>query len=201
MAVAFDAASESHTGTTGSTSQASFGWTHTTSTDPQGVLVFVFVVTGTTTAPTATVSAVTYGATSLSAVAGAAAADTATECGRVEAWFVGSGVTTANNPTITVTRTNNANTMYAVAATLTGGIDLEVVTATIALLQENGAYAEQSIDDGSPGVNSLRFAGGYSGAASPPAVGANSTDMGSIDFSSAGRGRSGRPPQGKARAS
>jgi hypothetical protein len=44
MAVAHSAASESHTGTTGSTNQASFSWTHTQSGTPQGVLVFVHTI-------------------------------------------------------------------------------------------------------------------------------------------------------------
>jgi hypothetical protein len=44
MAVAHSAASESHTGTTGSTNQASFSWTHVQSGTPQGVLVFVHTI-------------------------------------------------------------------------------------------------------------------------------------------------------------
>lgn len=92
---------------------------------------------------------------------------------------------------ITVTRTNNANEMYAVAITVAADGDTE--TAGVVLLEGDGILAEQSINDGSPGSNSLRFAGinsGLSGivtnAASPGAnnlsSGANSTWVHDIDF-------------------
>ena len=72
MAVAHSAASESHTGTTGSTNQTSFSWTHTQTGTPQGVLVFVH-----TRDVADYISSVTYGGTGLTRVAGAVAIDTA----------------------------------------------------------------------------------------------------------------------------
>src|SRR3989338_6515570 len=86
-AVAHDAASESHTGTTGSTNQASFTWTHTPAGTPRGVLVYVF-----TRSATLTVTGVTYGGIAMTAVAGGAAVDTGGEPGRVDAFFLGASV-------------------------------------------------------------------------------------------------------------
>jgi hypothetical protein len=118
----------------------------------------------------------------MSLVSGGAASDTATEVGTVRAWFLGSSVPTGAQ-TITVTRTNNATEMYAVAFTVTASYNTEVYTSGIVLLQENGAFSEQSVTDGSPGSNSLRFAGGYSGGTAI-AAGASSTMAQSIAFAS-----------------
>ena len=72
--------------------------------------------------------------------------------------------------------------MYASAVTQTAGTDTEVYTPGIVLLQENGVYAEQLVDDGLPGTNSQRYAAGYSGGADILAAGAASTVINSIDF-------------------
>ncbi|MDP3794259.1 MAG: hypothetical protein Q8R07_05960, partial [Candidatus Uhrbacteria bacterium] len=174
--VANDAASESHTGTTGSASEASFSWTHTPVGTPRGVLVFV-----TTISATKTVTSVTYGGVAMTEITAGVAIDTVTEPGRIDTFFLGSSVPTGAQ-TVTVNRTNNTVVMYAVAATVTAGGNTEVYTPGIVLLQENGPFAEQLVTDGSPGVNSVRYAVGYSGTAAVLAAGANSTVLNSIDF-------------------
>jgi hypothetical protein len=181
MAVAHSAASESHTGTTGSANQTSFSWTHTQTGTPQGVLVFVYTFASTT----ALVTSVTYGGVSLTAVSGGTATDTAGEPGRTDTYFLGSGLGSGNQ-TITVNRTNNATVMYATAATVTALYNTEVNTTNIVLLQNDGTMAEQSISDGWPGSFSLRYAGAYSGLQAPPTAGASSTTLNSIDIGNYG---------------
>ena len=177
-AVANDAASESDTGTTGAASVASFTWTHTAVGTPRGVLVFVYTISA-----TSTVTSVTDGGVAMTQVSGGAAVDTAGEPGRVDTFFLGTGILTGARPVV-VNRTNNAVVMYAVAITQTAAADTAVTG--IILLQENQALAQQSVDDGSPGSNSVRYAGAYSGLGAPPAVGANSTLLHNIDFGAFG---------------
>lgn len=177
MAVAHDASTESHTGTTGSTSEASFSFTHTPAGTPRGVLVFTFNTGGASSAED--VTGVTYGGVSLTAVTGGTAADTATEPGRCTAWFLGRNIPTGAQ-SVVVTRTNNADTVYAVAVTVTAGNDTWY--AGVSLLQENQSVAEVSISDTSNGVNSVRYVGLYYGGNAPNA-GANSTALQSIVIS------------------
>lgn len=88
MAIAFDKTSESHTGTTLSTSEASFSWVHPSiMATPAGVLVYTF-----TNADADDATAVSYGGASLAAVSGGRAVDTTGEPGDCKAWFLGSGV-------------------------------------------------------------------------------------------------------------
>lgn len=176
MAVAFDASAESHTtGTTGSVSQASFSWTHAPVGTPAGILVFVF-----TNANTALISSVTYGGTSMNAVSGGMAADTTTEPGRCTAYFLGSSIPTGNQ-TVQVNRTNNTTAMYAVSVSVTADRNTEAVGPV--LLQNDGTLAEQNVDDGSLGTNSVRFAGINSGLGTAPSAGANSTIMQTFAYS------------------
>lgn len=159
MAIAFDASSESHTGTTGSASEASFSWTHTPVGTPKGILVFTFVNANADDA-----TAVTYGGVSLTAVTGGRAVDTAGEPGDCKAWFLGSSVPTGSQ-TVSVTRNNNANVMYAVAISVTSSQNSAVHEAGIVLVQEDGSISAQSVTDGSSGTgNSVRFAAINSGA-------------------------------------
>ncbi len=175
-AVADDAASESHTGITGSTNQASFTWTHTPAGTSRGVLVFVYTISA-----TKKVTSVTYGGVVMTEITGGVAIDTANEPGRVDTFFLGASVPIGAQ-SIIVNRTNDATVMYASAVTQTAGTDTEVYTPGIVLLQENGVYAEQLVDDGLPGTNSQRYAAGYSGGADILAAGAASTVINSIDF-------------------
>ena len=181
MAVAHSAASESHTGTTGSTNQAAFSWTHTQTGTPQGVVVFV----STFASVTDLITSVTYGGVGLTRLSGGSAQDAAGELGRMDAFFLGSGLS-AGNQTITVNRTKNATVMYAAAATVTAGADTAVPTQTIVLLQGDGTLTVQSVNDTSPGQNSVRYAGAYSGLGTPPAAGTGSTLLNSIDIGAYG---------------
>lgn len=175
MAVAFDASTESHTGSTGSASEASFSWTHTPSGTPAGVLVFVG-----TKANSAIITSVTYGGVTCSAVSGAEAIDTVGEPCRMKAFFIGSSVP-AGAQTVTVTRTNNTTVMYAVAYTVTASRDTEIYLPGIVLVQEDGALVEQSVDDGSPGTNSLRLGGLAWGRDGTLTIGSSSTQDQVID--------------------
>lgn len=175
MAVAHVVSSASHASGSFSVSQASFSWTHTTSTDPQGVLVLVFQGVASTDA----VTSVTYDGVTVPAVSGGRATDTATEPGSCAAYFLGSGVPATNNPTVVVNRTNNTTTMWAVCATVTAASDTEAVGVVLA--QENGVIAQQSVADGSTGADSVRYAGVYYGGATPAPAGADSTLLHSDD--------------------
>ncbi len=179
MAVAHDASSESHTGTTGSTSEASFTWTHTPVGTPKGVLVFVMQ----DNASTDKVTSVTYGGTTVPAVSGGFAADTAGEVRACKAFFLGVGIGTGAK-SVVVTRTNDSTLMYAVAITVTSAHDTEIYLPGIVLQQTDTALVEQLVDDGSTGVNSVRFAGGSFALNNVPSQGANSNALVGIDFGS-----------------
>lgn len=167
MSIAIDATSESHTGTTGSASEASFSWSHSggTSPAPKGVLVFTFVNANADDA-----ISITYGGVNVPVVKDSGnndvrAVDTTGEPGDCKAWFLGSGVPTGSQ-TVTVTRNNNSNVMYAVAITVTSSQDSDVYTGSggIVLVQGDTALIEQAVTDGSSGTgNSMRFAAVNSG--------------------------------------
>ena len=80
-----------------------------------------------------------------------------------------------------VTRTNNAASIYAVCVTVTATGDTEI--SDVVLLQEDQALIEWDVDDGSPGTNSMRYAGVNSGDSSVPPPGANSTALVDMDYS------------------
>lgn len=155
MAIGFDAVSESHTGTTGSTSGSSFSWDHTPVGTPKGVLIFTFVNANADDA-----TSVTYGGTTVPAVSGGrAASSNGTSPGDCKAWFLGSGVPTGTK-TVVVNRNTSGNAMYAVAITVTSDTDSAVHTDGIVLVTADGSsLAVQGVTDGSPGTSSLRFAG------------------------------------------
>jgi hypothetical protein len=181
MAVAFDASSESHTGTTGSASEASYSWTHTPAGTPKGVLVFAFNSSDNID----DMGVVTYGGVAVAAVTGGAASENSAEGGWVKTYFLGSGIPTGAQ-TVVVNRTNNAFNMYAVCVTVTATGDTEVYEAGIVLTSapSGGLQSEQSVTDGSPGTNSMRFAGTHTGLLDVPGPGANSTALQSIDYGS-----------------
>jgi hypothetical protein len=181
MAVAHAHASESHTGAIGSISEASFNWQHddpAATPAPKGVLIFVVNLVSNTDI----VSSVTYNSVSVPKVTGAEAGDTTTEPGHVTTYFLGSGVSTTDPATVVVNRTNNTDELWAVAVTVTAaaGKDTDIHTAGIVLLQDDGTLAEQSVTDGSPGSNSVRYAAAFSGLPSFPPTGASSTAL--FDF-------------------
>jgi hypothetical protein len=178
MAVAHSSASESHTGSTGSTNQASFSWTHTQTGTPQGVLVFVHTIN------TANyITSVTYGSVTLERVTGAVAIDTAGEPGRTDFFFAGSGLSSGNQ-TVTVTRTNNGVIMYASAATVTAGADVNV--AGFEIREENQSFSEVDVDDGSSGIDGLRYAAAYYGGNRPAQAGPSSSSLTEIDLGAYG---------------
>lgn len=180
MAVAHDAATESHTVTTPSLNEASFNFSHNPVGVPRGVLIYTISYHLTT--PTDVVTAVTYDGVNVPVVVGGMTVDTADEPGRVKTWFLGSSVPTTDPATVVVTRTNNNVSVYAICITVTAAGDTAVTG--ILLEQDDQALTEENIDDGSPGSDSVRYVGLFSGhsaiASIPP--GANSTALASIDI-------------------
>lgn len=170
----FDAVSESHAGTTGSTSEASFTFSHNPVGTPRGVLVFTF-----TNAFADDATAVTYDGVALTAVPGGRAALSSAEPGDCKAWFLGSSIPTTDPANVVVTRNNNANVMYAICVTVTATADTEIV-GTPVIHEAIQAPAEAAVD--SSAADALRFAGiNYGGPSLAPA-GASSTAMLGIDF-------------------
>ena len=185
MAVGFDAASESHTGTTGSVSAATFSWTHAGGAGPKGALVAIM----NSSDDQDIISGVTINSVAMTAVSGGAVGTPNTgEQGYVKWYHLGT-YATAGNVTVEVTRTNNTNELWAVSITTTagGGMDTAVHTAGIVTTSSTSStFVEQSVDDGSPGTNSMRFGAAHFGHISPPAAGANSTMLHSIDYGARG---------------
>lgn len=176
--VAHDACSESHTGVVGSTSEASFSWTHTPSGTPRGVLVYVFNIDGTTHEATS----LTYDGEAVAAVSGGEATLSSTESGAVKAYFLGTGVNTGA-VTVVVNRNNNGQMLYAIACTVTAGGDTEVHTAGIVTVSNASIdLTEQAVTDGSPGTNSVRYGGVVDGLGAPPTPGTNSTAVHDLDI-------------------
>ena len=187
MAVAFDTSAESHTGTTGSTSEASFDISITPSASVKGIVVYVVNASSTTDTATSVKINPAGVNTDVPAVSGGRAVDTATEPGSCKAFFLGAGLPAGGSAwTVRVNRTNNTDVMYAVVQTFTASVNTAVHTAGIVLLQDDGTLAEQSVTDGSTGVNSVRTAGLYSGLQSLATAGASSTLDQSIDFGANG---------------
>lgn len=121
------------------------------------------------------------------------ATDTDTEPGRVEAYFLDN----VSNGTITVSRTNNATVTVGYAASISASSACEAyqtITRVSSTQNTNadtsttgtGSSGEVAVDDASPGTNSMRFAAYYSGAATPPAAGTNSTNLQVLDSSAFG---------------
>lgn len=155
---------ESHTGTTGSTSAASYTWAVGQAGDtPRGIVVF------TMQGVSATEKAlqVTYGGVPLHKVPSASAADSATEPGRVTAWILGASVPQGAQ-SVVVTRTNDTTPCYAVAFLLGGSYDLET-KGTPVLQEGDGTVAPVSIAPGA--ATSIVLAAAYSGDNTPAPVG------------------------------
>lgn len=174
MAVAHDTAVESHTASTGSTSQASFDTSITPAAGVKGLLVFTFVNANADNATSVKINPA--GANiDVPAVTGGRAVDTATEAGDCKAWFLGSGLPAGGSAwTVRVNRTNNANVMYAVVISVTANDDTEVFD--VITFNENQALSEQYVNGGSD-VAAVRYGGVNSGLATHPAAGANSTEL------------------------
>jgi hypothetical protein len=138
-------------------SVASHSCSLTASASTKGILVFTFNINTTNDNFTGVTDG---GAHALTAVASCSASDSAGEPGSVKAWFIGSGMTTGTQ-TITAARTNNTDPGYMIAISVTAGGDTQAISC--AAINNNAALSEQSIDDGSPGVNSVRYGAVYYG--------------------------------------
>jgi hypothetical protein len=144
-------------------------------------LVFVYTFNSTTDL----VSTVTYGGVNVPGIAAGSVTDTAGEPGRIDTFFVGSGLGSGNQ-TITVNRTNSAIVMYATAATVRALYDTEVNPDGIVTLANDGTLPVQSVTDDWPGSFSLRYAGAYSGLQAPPVAGTGNVILNSIDIGNYG---------------
>jgi hypothetical protein len=181
MAVAHETATESHTGTTGSTSEASFDTTVPFTGSSAGLLVFVGVVQG--SHDTGIDVKIDPSGTNTDVPTIILAEDTIGEIGSMETFFLGTGLPSSST-TVRVNRTNNTKVLYAVCITVTAGANTGIFETGIVLLEESSDLTEQSVDDDSPGENSVRYAGTYWGANNPPDPGSNSTALQSIDLGS-----------------
>jgi len=185
MAVAHDASSKSAV-TSGTTDPS---WTHTPSGTPRAAMVFALTQNSSTPA----ISGVTYNGVSMTLIG--TGIDTDTEPGCVQCFFLDNVASGA----VTVTATRN---------TTSGGIDTQCVCVTVTASSPTEAYAagmvtyggssentgsdttgsgtaaytEASVTDGSPGTNSMRYAGCYYGGSNPPTTGTNSTLLESEDL-------------------
>lgn len=175
MTVAHDSVSESHTGVSGSVSEASFSWTHT----PVGTLKGVYILTFTTLTSVNAITNVTYGGVQCTLVPGALAQDTATEPAAVRLWYLDTGIPSGAQ-SVVCTRTNNSAECYSAAIGVTAGNPTQ--PHGIVLQQEDQAPAEASVDDGSIGINSVRYCGAFYGGSNVPTPGANSTALIDIDM-------------------
>jgi hypothetical protein len=121
------------------------------------------------------------------------AADTDTEPGSTVAYFLDN----VSNGIITVNRTNNAvvTVGYAASISALGACEAFQTITRVSSTQNTdadtsttgtGASGEVAVDDGSPGTDSMRFAAAYSGAATPPLQGTNSTNLQVLDSTSLG---------------
>lgn len=189
MAVAHDAVRESHTGTTGVASVASFTWNHVPTGTPRSVLVFTFAVGANP------VTGVTYGGVSMTAVP-YTAYDSDTEPGFVQAWFLDN--VAAGTQAVVVSRTNNAVVTYGVSITQTAAAACEVYlpgvvtqacgtsnTAASSSATGTGTAGLKSVNDGSPGTDSQRYMAMHYGGSSVLAAGTGSTTLstgGAIDY-------------------
>ena len=176
MTVAFDAATESHTAGSGSANQASFTWNHTAAAGANGLLVFVF-----TNADASDITSVvmTTNNITLDVVSGGRAVDSAGEAGRCDAYFY-AGPVPSGSQAIVVNRTNNSDVMYAVSISVTAAQVPQIVSGDIVLTQGDGTLAEVSVAHGS--ISGMGFAGVNSGLPTPPAQGASSTQLHTIDY-------------------
>lgn len=181
MAVAWVSPSaESHTGTTGSANEASFTWNITPSAAPRWAVVFVMNRSSTTQQ----VTSVTYDGVTMGAIASGEASDAAGEPGCIKAWFLDNIPANTTQRAIVVNRNNNADILY--GACIIGSAAGACEVTGVQTAGGDGTLAEINVDDGSPGTNSLRLGGLYTGLASPPNAGANSTTMAAIDFGNLG---------------
>jgi len=185
MAVGHDSAVESHTGTSGNSNSASFGWTHTGRAEGSGGIqgIGVFVINN---VDVDDCLGVDIAGVQLMRIA--VAINGTGEPGRCWLYYRGVGLAgLGGNQTVTVTRVNNANVMYAVSFSVTAAKETHIHVPGIVLIQSaSTTLAEQSVGDGSPGSNSLRYACVNSGLGTPPAQGANSTQLHTIDFTARG---------------
>lgn len=183
MAVGFVASATS--GSQASVASFNIG---TLGTSAQCGIVFVC----THNSATAVDTAVTWNSVSMTLIG--SSTDTDTEPGVTRGYFL-DGVT---NGTITVSRTNNATVCVGYAASISANSACDIaqwvtqggggtfnVNANSSEAGTTGS-TEQPVDDGSPGTNSMRFAAAYSGAATPPAAGPNSTALQVLDSTAFG---------------
>ena len=121
------------------------------------------------------------------------ATDTDTEPGAVRAYFLDN----VTNGVITVSRTSSAIVTVGYAASISAASACDAyqtITQVSSTTNTNantsttgtGASGEVSVDDGSPGTSSMRFACHYTGAATPVAAGTNSTGLQLLDSTSFG---------------
>lgn len=116
------------------TGTTSLSWSHDVNSVVEGVITFC-VVQGT---DTDVISGATYGGTAMTFVG--RAADTTTEPGSVEAYFLGASVPTADPATVVCTVSSGANNKFGSSIAITATTDLELEGTTgFCVAEENQA--------------------------------------------------------------
>jgi hypothetical protein len=156
VAVAFDAATENI--------QAADpqNFTHTPSGTPRGVLVYI----AHNTVGSDIVVGVTYGGVAMTEVA--FADDLTGELGAGYLYFLGSSIPTGAQ-TVSIDRSNNTTSVWAVAITVTASADTEVVDSDNSQ-QGDANIANPSVTLNHGGRDCLDFFGGYNGVNAPGSI-------------------------------
>ena len=173
MATSYNATSSS--GLIATTTGLSFS--HQGGATIKGILVFTTVVNLTTNL----IKSVEYGGITMERINSAVAVDTSGELAIVQLFFLGENIPSGEQ-TITVTKTGDTY-LEMCATCISVNADGNTSLSSPVLLQESGTYTEQNVDDGSTGINSMRFAYGYYGGSDTLPVGSNSTHLYGLSLS------------------
>jgi hypothetical protein len=156
MAVAFDAATEN----VAAADPQNF--THTPSGTPRGALVYI----AHNTVGSDIVNGVTYGGV---AMAEAGFADDLTgELGACQVWFLGSSIPTGAQ-TVSIDRTQNTTSVWAVAITVTAAADTEIID-TDTTQQGDANIANPAVTMNHGARSALAFFGGMDGVNAPGSI-------------------------------
>ena len=148
---------------TGTTSPHTFS--HTVGATARGLVLFAIHGTSSTdhAPPTA---AVTVGGKAMGKVA--TAADTSTEPGRVDAWFLGHDLPSSGAQTVSAAYGATTDDIQFVMVELSGSRDLEVVDAKVQ--EQNAANPSVTLDTGTDARACIAVGGVYSGLSDPSSL-------------------------------
>lgn len=164
MAVEFDAATESHTGTTGDTTSTTMSWTHTPVGTPTGALIFIMMTGGSLGGQaqgTDAISGYSYGNQSYTQTLSQYQSypyqqgSFGVQSFFVSAWFTPNPPAGAQTASVTFF-TPRVSTAYGVAITVTSSLPTEMASPIVKSYSQS--LAELSVSDYNSGTDSVRFA-------------------------------------------